>query len=174
MRAHKRLLISLAALAAAGLAGCLNSPDSASTLSAPVTEAEIQAALTADSLHPVPPPRAVVCDTLKARLALLDSTAAQFKGLSYAVTHVCAVPDSALRPPKGSKPPKPDSLKAKDQDDSLRLPPPPRPKGDSLLPPPPKPPKDDSLKGVPPVKPDSGKGRPLPPPPPRGGEKDSR
>ena len=155
MRAHKRLLISLAALAAAGLAGCLNSPDSASALSAPVTEAEIQAALTADSLHPAPPPRAVVCDTLKARLALLDSTAPSFKGLSYAVTHVCAVPDSALRPPKGPKPPKPDSLKVKDKEDSLRLPPPPRP------------PKGDSLKAVPPVKPDSGKGRPLPPPPPR-------
>jgi hypothetical protein len=151
MRAHKRLLISLAALAAAGLTGCLTATDPVSSLSVPVSEAEIQAALAGDSLHPVPPPRPVVCDTLKARLALLDSTAPQFGRLSFAVSHVCAV-----------RPPRPDSVRP----DSLR----PRPTlPDSLLP---RPPKPDSLGPVPPLNRDSLEGksehgvRPLPPPPP--------
>lgn len=140
MRAQKRLLIALAALAAAGLAGCLNSPDSAS-LSAPVTEAEIQSAISAarsgDSLKPVRP---VVCDTLKARLAALDSTAPQFGGLSQAVSRVCRVrpvhPDS-LRP---------DSLRP----DSLRPPKPPRP--DTTRPDSVRPAKPDTLRPQPPVR----------------------
>jgi hypothetical protein len=147
MRTQKRFLITLAALAAAGLAGCLNSPDSASSLSAPVTESEIQAALSGDSLHPAPPPRPIVCDTLKARLAASDSTVPDFARLSDAVAHVCAVrPDSgAVRPPRP-------------------LP----PKGDSLRPLPPKPPRPDSavadsLRPLPP-KPPKGKG-PAPKPP---------
>ena len=166
MRAQKRLLIALAAFAAAGLAGCLNSPDSASSQSVPVTESEIQAALASalkgDSLHPAPPPRPIVCDTLKARLAALDTAAPNYAGLSNAVARVCAArPDSlGPRPPK---PPRPDSLRA----DSLR------PKPDSLRPLPPKPPKPDSLRPakpdslrpVPPVKPDSA--RPQPPKAPK-------
>jgi hypothetical protein len=113
-----------------------------------VTEAEIQAALSGDSLKPVRP---VVCDTLKARLAALDSTAPRFSGLSMAVSRVCAV-----RPPK---PPRPDSLKpdtSRPRPDSLKpvFPKPPRPdsarpRPDSLKPVAPPPP-------VPPAKPDSG------------------
>ena len=111
MRTHKRLLISLAALAAAGLAGCLNSPDSTASLNAPVTESEIQAALSGDSAHPAPV-RPAVCDTLKARLGSMDSTSPGYAGFSVAVVRVCLVrpvrPDS-LRP----WPPRPDSLRPK-------------------------------------------------------------
>ena len=157
MRTRTRFLISLAAVAAAGLVGCLNSPESSQSMNVPVSEAEIQAALTGDSLKPVRP---VVCDTLKARLGALDSTAANFEGLSNAVARVCAIhpprPDSgAVRPPH---PPRPDSLRA----DSLG------PRPDSLRPLPPKPPKPDSLRPLPPVKPDSGKpAAPKPPKPPK-------
>jgi hypothetical protein len=155
MLAQKRLLLSLAALAAAGLAGCLNSTEPSSSQFIPVTEAEIQAALRADSLAPARPPRQIVCDTLKARLEAMDTTAPQFPGFRNAVMHVCAVrparPDSlrpdSLRPrpdslrPQPPKPPRPDSS---------------RPKPDTLRPQPPRPPKPDSLRPVPPAKPDSG------------------
>jgi hypothetical protein len=132
MRTQKRLLITLAAFAAAGLAGCLNSPDTAQPSMIPVTEAEIQAAISGDSLKPVRP---VVCDTLKARLALLDSTAPEFSGLTIAVARVCSArPHRAdsLRP----HPQRPDSLRP----DSLR------PRPDSLRPQPPKPVKPDSAR----------------------------
>ena len=143
MRTQKRLLITLAAFAAAGLAGCLNSPDTAQPSMISVTEAEIQAAISGDSLKPVRP---VVCDTLKARLALLDSTAPEFSGLTIAVARVCS-----------ARPHRADSLRPHPQrPDSLRP--------DSLRPQPPKPVKPDSLRPVPPVKPDSAR-PPLAKPP---------
>ena len=155
MRTQKRLLITLATFAAAGLVGCLNSPEPAQTASIPVSESEIQAALSGDSMKPVRP---AVCDTLKARLALLDSTAPEFAGLTVAVARVCSI-----------RPHRPDSLRS----DSLR------PRPDSLRPQPPKPVKPDSLRPQPPkpVKPDSLRAdslrprpdslRPQPPKPPK-------
>jgi hypothetical protein len=127
MRASKRLLLTFSALAAAGLAGCLSSPEPASFV--PVTESEIQAALHGDTLHPAPV-RPIVCDTLKARLLALDTNAPQYPGFSHAVHRVCAVhPDSTRgRPPHRVHP---DTLKP----DTLRPVP---PKPDSTRPRPPK------------------------------------
>ncbi|MCD6025147.1 MAG: hypothetical protein K0Q91_2063 [Fibrobacteria bacterium] len=165
MLTKKRLLLGLAALTAAGLAGCLNSTDPTSSQFAPVTEAEIQAALRVDSLDSLAPrPRPIVCDTLKARLAAMDTAAPQYFGFSTAVAHVCRIrpprPDSlrpdTLRPDSL----RPDSLRPRPvKPDSLR-PDTSRPKPDTLRPQPPVKdtvrPQPDSLRPVPPGKPDSG------------------
>lgn len=140
MLAQKRLLLSLAALTAAGLAGCLNSTDPSSSQFAPVTESEIAAALRMDSASPVRP-RPIVCDTLKARLAAMDTTAPQYPGFSNAVMHVCAVrpvrPDSTHPDTLHPDTLRPDSVKP-------RPPMPPRP--DSVMPLPPYPPRPDSVR----------------------------
>jgi hypothetical protein len=69
MRNSKRLLIALGALAAAGLTGCLTTPDS--SLSGSTANSALHSN---DSIR-------TRCDSLKARLALLDTNSAAYDTL---------------------------------------------------------------------------------------------
>lgn len=154
MRKQTAFLASLAALAAAGLAGCLNNADPVAEASVALpSETSALVAFAADSTRPLPA-RVQACSVLTEHVAALDTADTNYHGLKNAVDHVCA-PHVRPARPDSLRPPKPDSAR-----------PVPPAKPDSLRPPHPKP---DSLRPVPPAKPDSGfvpprdPVRPLPP-----------
>jgi hypothetical protein len=143
MRKQNALLATLAALATAGLVGCLNNADPVAEASMALpSETSALVAFAGDSTRPAPA-RLRACSVLTAHLAALDTADSAHAGLANAIAHVCA--------PR-IKPPRPDSLRP----DSTR------PKPDSLRPGP-VPPKPDSLRPVPPVRPDSVRPQPTKP-----------
>ena len=148
MRASKTTLVTVAALSAALFAGCLNESDASGETSILPSETSALVAFAGDSTRPAPA-RGHACDTLKARVAALDTTFPAYPGLKQAVDQVCA-----------AKPARPDS--SRPRPDSLGAHPSKPAKPDSLRPQPPKP---DSLRPIP-VLPDSQAHHPKPAPKP--------
>jgi hypothetical protein len=97
MRTRKLILAGLAALSAAALAACLNNTEATPESAVLPTETNALVAFAGDSTRPAPA-RREACDTLTARLAGLDSAAAQYSGLETAVGRVCADHPKAPKP----------------------------------------------------------------------------